>query len=189
MRDEDLLINQAQTGDRNALNELISFFWHSVYRFISYRTGNPEDAKEITQETFIKVFLALPNYQKTDATFKTYLNRIALNSITDFWRKKGRIPMVVELAEYHQPLAEAEQPEAQVLNREMSEAIAELLKELPADQRRTVELRIMAGLPVKDTAIAMGKSDAAIKMLQQRAMKNLRILLQARGIVENHTGR
>jgi len=189
MLDEDILIDKAKAGDRDALNELISLCWQPVYRFVSYKTGSPEDAQEITQETFIRAFRSLPRYQKTGAMFKTYLDRIALNLITDFWRKKGRTPAVVELAEYQQPIAVDDQPEAQAVSREMSEAIASVLKELPNEQRQTVEFRIIAGLPVRETAIAMGKSEAAIKMLQQRALKNLRVLLLDRGIIENYTGR
>ncbi len=189
MLDEDLLIDKAKSGDRNALNDLIAAYWQPVYRFVSYKTGNPEDAQEITQETFVRTFRALPNYQKTGTSFKTYLDRIALNLVIDFWRKKGRCPAVVDLAEYEEPIAETEQPDTQAVNRETSESIALVIKELPEEQRRTVELRIIAGLPVRETAIALGKSEAAIKMLQQRALKNLRTLLLAKGIVENCAGR
>lgn len=188
MPNEQSLILQAQSGDRNALNELVAVFWHPVYRYIAYKTGSPEDAKEITQETFIRALQALPNYHETEVAFITYLKRIALNLITDFWRKKGRRPLSVELSEDRQA-AEDDQPEALAVNHEMRQAIASVLKELPEDQRRTVELRLIAGLPVREASIAMGKTEAAIKMLQQRALKNLRTLLLARGIIEHSVGR
>ena len=78
----------------------------------------------------------------------------------------------------------ADQPDVQALQLERREVIAKALRELPGDQRRTIELRIMAGLPVRDTAVAMGKSEAAVKMLQQRALKSLRVLLIDTGIAE-----
>ena len=71
-----------------------------------------------------------------------------------------------------------------VVNRETSETLAILLYELPDEQRRVIELRILAGLPVREVAVAMDKSEAAIKMLQQRALKNLRGKLQDRGALE-----
>lgn len=188
MLDERSLIDQARTGDRGALNDLVVAFWHPVYRYIAYKIGSPEDAKELTQETLIRAVQSMPNYHETGIAFKTYLKRIALNLITDFWRKKGRSPVLTDLDEKHQA-AEDDQPDAQAVSHELRDAIAGVLSELPDDQRHTVELRIIAGLPVRESAIIMGKTEAAIKMLQQRALKNLRTLLLSRGIIENYDGR
>lgn len=187
MLQEDILIGRAQTGDRDALNELVSFYWHPVFRFVSYKTGSPEDAQELTQETFFRAFRSLATFRKTDATFKTYLNHIALNLIRDFWRKKGRSPTLVDIADYQEAGAEDDQPDVQAIHLERRETIAKALQELPGEQRQAVELRIIAGLPVRETAIAMGKSEAAVKMLQQRALRSLRVLLLDRGIVESGT--
>lgn len=187
MPDEHQLIAQAQAGDRNALNELVAVFWQPVYRYISYKTGSPEDAKEITQETFIRAVQALPAYQDIGIAFITYLKRIASNLITDFWRKNGRSPVFIDLDEKRQA-TETDQPDNIAVDQEMRQAIAGVLNELPEEQRLTIELRIIAGLPIRDTAAAMDKTPAAVKMLQQRALKNLRTLLLTRGIIEQ-TGR
>jgi len=184
MLDESMVISKAQAGDRDALNTLMSDYWHPIYRFVSYKIGSLEDAQEITQETFLRAFRSLPKYQQTTASFKTYLCRIALNLITDFWRKKGRSPVLINLAEYQDIVSIEDQPDVQAINHEQQKEIAEVLKSLPEDQRQTIELRIIAGLPIKQTALAMGKTEAAIKMLQQRALKNLRTLLLERGLVD-----
>lgn len=185
MLQDDILIGKAQAGDRDALNELVSVYWHSLYRFVSYKTGSPEDAQDLTQETFFRAFRSLPSFRKTDATFKTYLSHIALNLIKDFWRKQGRSPSLVDITHCQEPEAEEDQPDVQAINLEKREAIAGVLRELPTEQRQAVELRLLAGLPLRETALAMGKSEAAIKMLQQRALKSLRVLLINKGIVDN----
>lgn len=187
--DENELIVQAKTGDRAALNELVAQYWQPVYHFAVYKTGNQQDAEEVTQETFIRAFRSLPNYQFTGAAFTTYLKRISANLITDFWRKKSRSPVLTDIAEYQQLASDEEEPDVQLVSNEMRETIARVLQKLPADQRQTVELRIIAGLPVRDTALTMGKSEAAIKMLQQRALKNLRTLLMDTGMIESYAGR
>jgi len=187
--DENELIIQAKTGDRAALNELVAQYWQPVYHFALYKTGNQQDAEEVTQETFIRAFRALPNYQFAGAAFTTYLKRIAVNLITDFWRKKSRSPAMTDLAEHQQLVSAEEEPDVQLVSNEMRETIARVLQKLPADQRQTVELRIIAGLPVRDTALTMGKSEAAVKMLQQRALKNLRTLLMDTGMIESCAGR
>lgn len=183
MTDEKSLIAKAQQGDKAALEQLIAGYWQPVYRLACLKTGNGDDAQEIAQETFLKAFRALPGYRETNASFKTYLGRIALNLITDFWRKKGRSPQVVALADFQEPLADpAPLPEDSALSRERRESIGRVVALLPDEQRRTVELRIFAALSVQETARLMGKTEAAVKMLQQRALRNLRRLFDEHGI-------
>jgi RNA polymerase sigma-70 factor (ECF subfamily) len=184
MDNEQQLIAQARQGDREALNALVTRNWPAVYRLVLARIGSGEDAQEITQETFIKAFRALPGYRETGAAFSTYLGRIALNLVNDFWRKKGRSPQVYDIAEYQEPLVDiAPSPEEQAVTREKRQEIAAVIAMLPPDQRQAVELRIIAGLSVQQTAQKMAKTEAAVKMLQQRALKTLRKLMEEKGIL------
>ena len=185
MPTEAELIAKAKTGDREALGELVTACWHPVYRLISYKTHSPEDAQEITQETFFRAFRSISSYRQTETRFTTYLSRIALNLVTDFWRKKGRSPAVTDIIEHQNHLSVDEpDPCDQLVEQEMRHSLAESMEELPDEQRKVVELRIIAGLPVRETATAMNKTEAAVKMLQQRALKNLRQNLLNRGALE-----
>lgn len=175
--DEKALIEKAKDGDREALNSLILRYWQPVYKLIYSKLGNEEDAKELTQDTFMKALRALPQYKFMDVAFKTYLGRIALNLVADFWRKRGRTPGIVNIADYQEVLSDsAEKPEDYTLRFESRQEIADLMELLPAEQRQTIRLRLLLGLSVKDAALQMDKTEAAIKMLQQRALKNLRRL-------------
>lgn len=185
MENEQALILDAKNGDREALNILIETYWQPVYRLVCYKVGNSEDAQELTQDTFLRAFRSLERYQDTGAAFKTYLGRIALNLVTDFWRKKGRAPQIVDIAEYQEPLSDsADRPEEAAISAEQQQEISRLISSLPSDQRQAVELRIIAGLSVREAANIMGKTEPALKMLQQRALKNLRKLCIERGIIE-----
>lgn len=183
MPDNDGLITKAQRGNREALNELMSCYWQPIYHFVAYKIGNLDEAQEITQETFLRAFRALPRYQETGASFKTYLSRIAINLIHDAWRKTGRMPVLTNLDDHQELSATEDLPDTLAVSREQSAALKEVLYELPEEQRQTVELRIIAELSVKQTAATLNKSEAAIKMLQQRALKNLRKLLVERKLV------
>lgn len=177
--DDKQLITAAQTGDRTALNELLTRHWQPVYQFIAYKVGNQQDAQDIAQDTFLRAFRALPRYQEKNATFRTYLGRIALNLITDHWRRLGRAPQMVDVTDYRGLLeTESEQPEEQLLDRERREEVSAALAKLPSDQRTVIEMRILTGLSIQETAAQMKKTEAAIKMLQQRALVNLRKLFQ-----------
>lgn len=180
---ENLIIAQAQDGDRTALNTLVTSHWPSIYRLALAKTGNPEEAQEIAQDTFLRALAALPRYKETNAAFKTYLSRIAINLITDYYRKRGRTPQVVDITEYSEPLTDTGvRPEDAAVNAERREEVARMLGLLPAEQQQVIELRIIQGLAVADTARIMGKSGAAVKMLQQRALKKLKDLFAENGI-------
>ena len=98
------LIEKAKAGDRDALGEIVANCWQPLYRLISCKIGNPEEAQDIVQETFYRAFRSLSAYQKSDAHFSTWLGRIALNLITDMWRKKGRSPIINDISEHYHDL-------------------------------------------------------------------------------------
>lgn len=174
------LISAAQAGDRAALNTLLSSHWQPIYQFVLYKVANQHDAQDIAQETFIRAFRALSRYQERNASFRTYLGRIALNLIADHWRRLGRAPQTVDIADYRGLLEEAtDSPEDWVLKSERQKEVAGALAQLPVDQKRVVEMRLLIGLSVQETAARMQKTEAAVKMLQQRALGNLRKILQA----------
>ncbi|WP_054259039.1 RNA polymerase sigma factor [Propionispora sp. 2/2-37] len=177
MAGEKALIEKAKDGDREALNSLILQYWQPVYRLIYNKLGNEEDAKELTQDTFMKALRALPQYKVGDTAFKAYLGRVASNLVIDFWRKQGRTPGIADIADYQEVLSDsAEKPEDYALRFERQQEIAGLVDSLPDEQRQTIRLRVILGLSVKDAALMMDKTEAAVKMLQQRALKNLRRL-------------
>lgn len=184
MNDENVLITKAKDGDKEALNTLISCYWQPIYRLIYGKIGNEDDAKELTQDTFMKAFRSLSRYKIMDSSFKSYLGRIAINSVTDFWRKKGRTPQISNINEYQESILDVrENPEEYTLRLEGQEQIVDLVESLPEEQRQAVKLRVIAGLSIRDAAIQMNKTESAIKMLQQRALKSLRKMCLDIGIL------
>lgn len=182
MPTEQELIAKAKNGDRDALNQIVAESWHPLYRFIAYKTGRPDDAQDLVQETFFRAFRSLSSYQTGEAKFGSWLGRIAANLITDRWRKQGRTPPLQSLDDAGTSLSGDDDPAEQVVQLETKERLATLLMQLPADQRRVIELRILGGLPLKESAVAMNKTEAAVKMLQQRALKALRDKLPEKGV-------
>ncbi|MBP2625333.1 MAG: polymerase, sigma-24 subunit, RpoE, subfamily [Firmicutes bacterium] len=181
---ENILITKAQDGDREALNTLVSCYWQPIYRLIYSKVGNEEDAKELTQDTFMNAFRSLPRYKVMDVSFKSYLGRIGINLVTDFWRKKGRTPQLVNITGYQESIIDVrENPEEYTLRLEGQEQIVNLVESLPEEQRQAVKLRVILGLSVRDVAMQMQKTEPAIKMLQQRALKNLRKMCLDIGIM------
>ena len=92
---------------------------------------------------------------------------------------------MVELEECKQQLPVEEGPEAWTLRQERQIVLQEVMGELPLEQRQTLEWRLLAGFSVKDTAAALGKSEGAVKMLQLRALEQVRKRLAVRGFLES----
>jgi len=175
MANENVLITKAKDGDREALNKLVSRYWQPIYRLIYSKIGNEDDAKEITQDTFMNAFRSLPRYKVLDVSFKSYLGRIAINLVTDFWRKKGHTPQIANITDHEASMSDIrENPEEYTLRLEGEEQIVNLVESLPMEQCQAIKLRVILGLSVRDAALQMNKTEPAIKMLQQRALKNLR---------------
>lgn len=184
MINENTLITKAKAGDREALNTLIARYWHPVYRLIYGKTGNADDAKELTQETLMKSFRSLAQYEIQSVPFKTYIYKIAVNVVTDFWRKNGRAPQLFDITDYQESLPDtSERPEDYTIRLEKQSQIRDLVETLPADQRQAIKMRVLAGVSVRETAAQMNKTESAVKMLQQRALKNLRKMCLDAGIL------
>ena len=185
MTDEKILITKGKDGDREALNTLVLRYWQPIYRLVFCKIGNEEDAKEITQDTFMKAFRSLPHYKDLGLPFKSYLTRIAINLVTDFWRKKGHAPQMVHSTEFQQSIIDRrENPEEYTLRLEGEEQIGNLVESLPREQCQAIKLRIILGLSVRDAAMEMNKTEPAIKMLQLRGLKNLRKMCLDIGILK-----
>ncbi len=184
MQEEAVLIDKAQAGDREAVNALVALHWQPLYRYLAYKVGDTEEAKELSQETWLRLVRALPQYRQNGASFKSFLYRIAGNLVVDHWRRNGRKPVLVELEECETLLAVEDGPEAWTLRQERQNVLQEVMGELPQEQRQTLEWRLLAGFSVKDTAEALGKSEGAVKMLQLRALEQVRKRLRLRGFLE-----
>lgn len=86
-KSDDELIALHHEGDETALQTLIARYLDSIYNFSRRMTGNPDEASDITQETFVKVWKTLDRYRMGN-TFKAWVFRVARNTAIDHLRKK-----------------------------------------------------------------------------------------------------
>src|SRR6187397_111390 len=90
---DEELVDRSKTGDTESFNQLVRRWERPIFA-LAYRTlGREEDARDVTQETFLRAFRALPGF-KGDAKFSSWLYRIALNLCRDWMRKDRRAPLV-----------------------------------------------------------------------------------------------
>src|SRR6187401_1889605 len=90
---DEELVERSRTGDTESFNQLVRRWERPIFA-LAYRTlGREEDARDVTQETFLRAFRALPGF-KGDAKFSSWIYRIALNLCRDWMRRSRRTPTV-----------------------------------------------------------------------------------------------
>ncbi len=168
--DEPAQIALAQR-DPAAFAPLYEHYADDVYRYCFRRLGNPEAAADATSRVFARALSALPRYH--DRSFRSWLFTIAHHTVVDAWRTtrfEARLDLTAGRAD------PGPSPEEMAIRQDAGREVRALLGQLPSDQRHVVELRL-AGLTNQEMAATLGRSVAATKMLQVRALARLRTLL------------
>ena len=174
------LVKQVQAGNSEAMSQLYRRHRSKVYRYTLSKVYYKELAQDITGEVFLRMVKYLPTYSFTGAPFTAWLFRIAHNTLITQSQKEQRTqPFHFDPVEL--PAYPNEQPDFQVDAQLQKEWIWYGLDQLDDNQREVVILRFIAGLSLKETAHALEKGVGAIKTLQHRGIRALRVALNAKG--------
>jgi RNA polymerase sigma-70 factor (ECF subfamily) len=151
--DEAKLISRCQRGDQEGLRQIFELYQKKVYRIAYGVLRHREEALDIVQEVFIKLFRSIKNF-KGESRLSTYLYRMAINTSIDHLRKTGK-PYTSSLDEEEgiQPAEEPERrPDRILLYNELEGKVNEALNKLPVDQRVAILLREVEGLSYQEIA-------------------------------------
>ncbi len=172
--DVPALVKQAQSGVAAAFSALYEHYYDSIYRYVSFRTGNTVDAEDITAEVFVRMIESIHRFKWKGHPFSSWLFRIAHNLVVDFYRKNGKRQTVS--LESAPPLLQATMLDTDArLDIELTMGeVSRAMESLTDLQREAITLRFAAGLSIAETAKAMGKKDNAVKALQHAGLKKLR---------------
>jgi RNA polymerase sigma-70 factor (ECF subfamily) len=131
----------------------------------------------LLQETFIKAWRGLQTYRPQGGSFSGWLYRIALNTVTDHYRKIGRSVQAVEIMENVD--VPATENQEQILDLVFdAENLRGLLNQLPEKYRIVLELRFLGDLSIQETAEVLKKSELAIRVLQHRGLNKAKALFK-----------
>jgi RNA polymerase sigma-70 factor, ECF subfamily len=168
---EQALVARARVGDAEAIAELYRCHSRAIYRYFYFRIKDHHIAEDLTGELFLQVMEALPRYVDRGRPFTAWLFRIARYRLIDYYRHT-RIARVESLNPA-MPDQIHEGSEATAMRRLESRLLHSQIGELTDDQKMVVQLRFFEGYSLDDTAAIMGKSAAAVKGLQHRALQQL----------------
>jgi RNA polymerase sigma-70 factor (ECF subfamily) len=180
--DEQELVERFQNGEEQAFNALVIEYQKRVFNLIYKYVPNSETAKDLSQEVFIKAFLALPHFKRQSA-FYSWLYRIAINLCIDYLRKQKRCHLL-PLNELPTDLNDEEilndlkpLPPDQAETKELGQIIGKAVNQLPPGQRRVFKLRYQEGLQLKEIAARLDRSEGTIKAHLYHARRRLQTLL------------
>jgi len=166
------LIYRINNGDEKAFNELIERYQNRVYNTAYRIMGNHEDALDLAQESFIRIYKNLKNF-KGRSSFSTWLFRITTNLCLDELRKRKRKPELQE-ENFQNIYKEEDNPERISLSRELNQLIQEKIDLLAPEQKIVFTLREFQGLSYQEIADITGISIGTVKSRLSRARQNLR---------------
>ncbi len=181
---DELLIRRAQRGDADAFEQLLLEHQKNVYNLCYRMAGNPDDAMDLSQETFLRAWRCLDQYQFASA-FSTWLYRLCSNICIDFLRRRRRqqtVPLTFEDADGEeqtyavpdvQPLPE-EQVELKLTRETLAAAMAQLLPE----HRAVLQLRVVNEMSYEQIADVLDIQIGTVKSRLSRARNQLKKILE-----------
>ncbi len=172
---EEKLVKSAVGGDSSAFGSLYDHYQPMIYRFVLVKVGRREDAEDITHQVFTAAWQNIGTYAHRGHPFSSWLYRIARNQVIDHYRAgKGEVSIDQIDPEAFASTADA----AADLERKLDvEKVRRALLALKPEYQDVIVLRFVEDLPIKEVAEAMERSLGAVKLMQHRAIRELKQLL------------
>jgi RNA polymerase sigma-70 factor, ECF subfamily len=185
--DDRALVSRILEGDRDRFTELVKRYERRVVNYVYRITHRYEEAHDLAQEIFVKVFMALDRYDPK-YQFSTWLFRIAQNTAIDALRKKSVVEVPIAKPADDEDKKEREfadtgvSPYRALKNKQLASAIDKAVLELPADYRELIQLRHFAELSYEEIASMKKLPLGTVKNKLFRARNMLKETLE--GFVE-----
>jgi RNA polymerase sigma-70 factor (ECF subfamily) len=172
---DDQLARRAQLGDQESLRTLIRRLYPGVYAFVFRMLHHEEDARDVTQDVFLRMTAHLHEY-RGEYKFTTWLFRIAINRARDILRTRGR--RMADIAEVPETAALLSGPEGLLSYDEDRDRVLDAVRRLPESVRECLLLAYQVGLPHAEIAGMLGITPNAVKLRVHKALQLLRTQLK-----------
>ena len=183
------LVRRCISGDAIAWEEIVQRYNRRIYNICYRFAGSSDDAQDLTQEVFIKVYRTLSSYDSEKAAFMTWVTTVTRNLLVDHFRKtkQDRLTDSIDNAasehEDAQPLSEqlpdqSASPDATVQSRETRDTVHRALQKLSPELREAVILRDLQDMDYREIAVALKVPEGTVKSRINRGRAELARLLQ-----------
>jgi RNA polymerase sigma-70 factor, ECF subfamily len=170
------LVERAQQGDRDALEELYLVHFDRIYSYLHMSVGNRHDAEDLTTQVFVRMLESIGKFRWRSAPFSAWLFRIAHNLAMDHFRANKRWQPEEDVPEPDPGEGSAAEEEA--LESIGRQSMLELIENLSQEQQQVLTLKFVFNFSNADAATILEKTEGAIKSLQHRALASLQRQLE-----------
>ena len=171
------LVESAKAGNRNDLEQLVNLFHKDIFRMVCCRTRSQMDAEDLTQEIFIQMMKSLPGLRDV-RRFRSWLFRIALNRVRDFYRKKNILEFFGTSADVDDacrvPSEKRDGPLEKVAQKEFWQQFHQFSDTLSRWEKEVFLLRFADHLGIREIAETLEKNESTVKTHLYRALKKFR---------------
>ncbi|MFA6521399.1 MAG: sigma-70 family RNA polymerase sigma factor [Candidatus Gracilibacteria bacterium] len=174
----EALVEQSKRGDSDAFGKLYDIFVNPIYRYIYYRV-NHQEAEDLTELVFLKTWENINQYKADQKSFSSWIFRIAHNLVVDFYRLHKSSEELVENIKDERREAHASFRANLNLDKEM---LGVALGKLKDSYRQILVLKYINDFSNDEIAGITGRSQAALRILQFRALKHLKRILEEMGM-------
>jgi RNA polymerase sigma-70 factor (ECF subfamily) len=175
---EKTILERAQRGDADAFEQIYDFYVAKIYRFVFLKTGNKENAEDLTSESFIRFWSYIHKESIRGESVEPIIYKIARNLIIDFYRKKEIIAIEIDEVIANRISDEQQDYINRMINREEVREMMSALKELKDEYQEVIILRFVEELEIEEIAEITGKTNGSVRVLSHRALKALEKVMQ-----------
>ncbi len=175
LKDEQDIVRRAKGGETEAFGLLYEHYLPGIYRFVLWRVSRREEAEDITHQVFLKAWENISGYESRGYSFGSWLYRIARNNVIDVYRRPNPEVNIESIA----PEVFADfQSQAEAIDSKFRwETLLVGLRQLKELEQDVLLMRFVDGLSHREISEVIGKSEGATKLIQHRAIKNLKVIL------------
>jgi len=170
------LVRRAK-ADPEAFGELYQRYVRPIYNYIYYRTGDVQDAEDLTARVFMRAGQHLARYEERGLPFSAWLYRIAHNLVANWHRDEAR-RRTASLNGAALADLQADPPDEMLDERRRRELLLRALRRLPAERQQLIILKFVEQLSNAEIGVIMQRSEGAIKSLYHRTLLSLRVELE-----------
>jgi RNA polymerase sigma-70 factor (ECF subfamily) len=171
------LIECASSGDKLAFGVLYERYLEQIYRYIYYRVGEYAETEDLTETVFLKAWENLPKQGRRNPirNFRAWVYRIAHNLIIDYYRTRKPYSYLEDVPPINDS---APAPEKVIQSHQEHQRLTRAISKLKPSAQQVIACRFISQLSHAETAEIMGLTEGHVRVLQHRALKQLREILQ-----------
>lgn len=183
MDDNELVVLAGH--DQDAFGEIYERYVTKIYNYIYYRTGNAQDAEDITAKVFFRAMAHIQNYEDKGVPFQAWLYRIAHNLVANFHRDESR-RKIIPLDDYLAQSLKTDAPDRIAEHNEEQAALLSAIRRLPAERQQLLILKFVHDKSNAEIGEIMNRTEGAIKSLYHRTLLALRDEMQMQDMPQRH---